>query len=101
MTSHSIVPLIYIFKTGELSHELLEEQNVNAEVTEQLAHETKEKLKLKETLQFEKERADEIEKVITHFECENSQYYSRYEFCFTFCIFLFRTSKRPTLSMPN
>ena len=52
------------FQTSELTHELLEEQNVAAEVSEQLANETKEKLKLKEDLEFEKERATELEKVI-------------------------------------
>ena len=57
------------FQTSELTHELLEEQNVNQEVSEQLATETKEKLKLKENLQFEKERADELEKVRERIFC--------------------------------
>ena len=38
-------------------------------MSEQLATETKEKLKFKENLQFEKERADELEKVREHIFC--------------------------------
>ena len=46
-----------------MTHDLLEEQNVAAEISEQLEIETKERLKLKEEYEYEKERAIELEKV--------------------------------------
>ena len=56
--------LLKYYKANELTHDLLEEQNVAAEISEQLEIETKERLKLKEDFEEEKERATELEKVI-------------------------------------
>jgi len=52
-----------------LTHDLLEEQNVAAEISEQLEIETKERLKLKEEYEYEKERAIELEKVRKYKKC--------------------------------
>merc|ERR1711933_161325 len=60
------------------THELLEEQNVAAEVSEQLAKETKERLKLKEDLEFEKERATELEKNFEKTDIEYAELRQRY-----------------------
>lgn len=52
-----------------MTHDLLEEQNVAAEISEQLEIETKERLKLKEEYEYEKERAIELEKVRKYKKC--------------------------------
>jgi len=55
--------MIIEIKASELTHDLLEEQNVSAEISEQLEIETKQRLKLKEDFEEEKEKAIELEKV--------------------------------------
>ena len=66
-----------MFKVDELTHDLIEEQNVNQDTSEQLEHEIKERLRWQNEFNLEKQRADEVEKVI---------------FCF---IYIWRVVKRP------
>jgi hypothetical protein len=47
----------------ELTHELIEEQNVNQETSDHLEIEIKERLKWQNDHKLEKERAEEAEKV--------------------------------------
>ena len=56
-----------LFKVDELTHDLIEEQNVNQDTSEQLEHEIKERLRWQNEFNLEKQRADEVEKVIICF----------------------------------
>ena len=47
----------------ELTHDLIEEQNVNHDTSEQLDLEIKDRLRWQNEFNLEKERADEAEKV--------------------------------------
>ena len=62
-----------------MTHDLLEEQNVAAEISEQLEIETKERLKLKEEYEYEKERAIELEKVRKYKKCIQFSLYLSFE----------------------
>ena len=52
-----------IVKVDELTHDLIEEQNVNHDTSEQLDLEIKDRLRWQNEFNLEKERADEAEKV--------------------------------------
>ena len=52
-----------MFQVDELTHDLIEEQNVNQDTSEQLEHEIKERLRWQNEFNLEKQRADEVEKV--------------------------------------